>query len=122
MIGRGLTDRVRQALGLEPSKLFIRPQMPQDTGKGFTLAQKIVGRACGLEGVRPGTYCEPVMTTVGSQDTTGPMTRDELQELACLGFNADLVLQTFCHTSAYPKPADIKVHHELPDFLLPEAA
>lgn len=116
MIGRGLTDRVRQALGLEPSKLFIRPQMPQDTGKGFTLAQKIVGRACGLEGVRPGTYCEPVMTTVGSQDTTGPMTRDELQELACLGFNADLVLQTFCHTSAYPKPADIKVHHELPDF------
>lgn len=116
MIGRGLTDRARQALGLEPSKLFIRPKMPQDTGKGFTLAQKIVGRACGLEGVRPGTYCEPVMTTVGSQDTTGPMTRDELQELACLGFNADLVLQTFCHTSAYPKPADIKVHHELPDF------
>ncbi len=116
IIGRGLTDRARQVLGLAPSQLFIRPQMPQDTGRGFTLAQKIVGRACGLPGVRPGTYCEPIMTTVGSQDTTGPMTRDELKELACLGFNADLVLQTFCHTSAYPKPADIKVHKELPDF------
>ncbi len=116
IIGRGLTDRARQVLGLQPSELFIRPPVPQDTGRGFTLAQKIVGRACGLPGVRPGTYCEPLITTVGSQDTTGPMTRDELKELACLGFNADLVLQTFCHTAAYPKPADVKVHKELPDF------
>ncbi|MFN3361611.1 MAG: bifunctional aconitate hydratase 2/2-methylisocitrate dehydratase [Pseudanabaenaceae cyanobacterium] len=116
MIGRGLTDRAREVLGLPPSELFIRPRPPQDTGKGYTLAQKIVGRACGLPGVRPGTYCEPIITTVGSQDTTGPMTRDELKELACLGFNADLVLQTFCHTAAYPKPADIKIHKELPDF------
>ncbi|MCS6959508.1 MAG: bifunctional aconitate hydratase 2/2-methylisocitrate dehydratase [Pseudanabaenaceae cyanobacterium SKYGB_i_bin29] len=116
MIGRGLTDRAREVMGLPPSELFIRPRPPQDTGKGFTLAQKMVGRACGLPGVRPGTYCEPIITTVGSQDTTGPMTRDELKELACLGFNADLVLQTFCHTAAYPKPADIKVHKELPDF------
>ncbi|MFM7368465.1 MAG: aconitate hydratase B, partial [Sphaerospermopsis kisseleviana] len=108
LIGRTLTDKTRQALGLEPSKLFIRPQQPADTGKGFSLAQKMVGKACGLPGVRPGTSCEPIMTTVGSQDTTGPMTRDELKELACLGFSADLVMQSFCHTAAYPKPVDIK--------------
>ncbi|AFY50551.1 aconitase [Nostoc sp. PCC 7524] len=116
LIGRTLTDKTRQALGLEPSTLFIRPQQPEDTGKGYTLAQKMVGKACGLPGVRPGTSCEPIMTTVGSQDTTGPMTRDELKELACLGFSADLVMQSFCHTAAYPKPVDIKTHHELPDF------
>lgn len=116
LIGRTLTDKTRLALGLEPSTLFIRPQPPADTGKGYTLAQKMVGKACGLPGVRPGTSCEPIMTTVGSQDTTGPMTRDELKELACLGFSADFVLQTFCHTAAYPKPVDIKTHHELPDF------
>lgn len=117
LIGRTLTDKTRAALGLEPSPVFVRPQMPIDTGKGFTLAQKMVGQACGLPGVRPGTACEPVMTTVGSQDTTGPMTRDELKELACLGFSADLVMQSFCHTAAYPKPVDIKTHHELPDFM-----
>jgi aconitate hydratase 2 / 2-methylisocitrate dehydratase len=116
LIGRALTDKTRQALGLETSTLFVRPSIPEDTGKGFTLAQKIVGKACGLTGVRPGTSCEPHMTTVGSQDTTGPMTRDELKELACLGFSADLTLQTFCHTAAYPKPVDIKTHQELPDF------
>ncbi|WP_017654434.1 bifunctional aconitate hydratase 2/2-methylisocitrate dehydratase [Fortiea contorta] len=116
LIGRTLTDKTRQALGLAPSDVFIRPQPPQDTAKGYTLAQKMVGKACGLVGVRPGTACEPIITTVGSQDTTGPMTRDELKELACLGFSADLVLQTFCHTAAYPKPVDIKTHHELPDF------
>ncbi|WYL93760.1 MAG: bifunctional aconitate hydratase 2/2-methylisocitrate dehydratase [Gloeotrichia echinulata IR180] len=116
LIGRTLTDKTRQALGLPPSTLFIRPQPPADTGKGYTLAQKMVGKACGLPGVRPGTSCEPIMTTVGSQDTTGPMTRDELKELACLGFSADLVMQSFCHTAAYPKPVDIKTHHELPDF------
>jgi aconitate hydratase 2/2-methylisocitrate dehydratase len=116
LIGRSLTDKTRHALGLEPSPLFVRPKMPEDTGKGFTLAQKMVGKACGLPGVRPGTSCEPIMTTVGSQDTTGPMTRDELKELACLGFSADLTLQSFCHTAAYPKPVDIKTHHELPDF------
>ncbi|BCL37026.1 bifunctional aconitate hydratase 2/2-methylisocitrate dehydratase [Nostoc sp. MS1] len=116
LIGRTLTDKTRQALGLEPSTVFIRPQQPTDTGKGYTLAQKMVGKACGLPGVRPGTSCEPIMTTVGSQDTTGPMTRDELKELACLGFSADLVMQSFCHTAAYPKPVDIKTHHELPDF------
>ncbi|RCJ19984.1 aconitate hydratase B [Nostoc sp. ATCC 43529] len=116
LIGRTLTDKTRQALGLEPSTVFIRPQQPSDTGKGYTLAQKIVGKACGLPGVRPGTSCEPIMTTVGSQDTTGPMTRDELKELACLGFSADLVMQSFCHTAAYPKPVDIKTHHDLPDF------
>ncbi|BAY79852.1 aconitate hydratase 2 (plasmid) [Nostoc linckia NIES-25] len=116
LIGRTLTDKTRQALGLEPSTVFIRPQQPNDTGKGYTLAQKIVGKACGLPGVRPGTSCEPIMTTVGSQDTTGPMTRDELKELACLGFSADLVMQSFCHTVAYPKPVDIKTHHDLPDF------
>ncbi|MBF2007277.1 MAG: bifunctional aconitate hydratase 2/2-methylisocitrate dehydratase, partial [Chlorogloeopsis fritschii C42_A2020_084] len=116
LIGRTLTDKTRQALGLEASTVFIRPQQPADTSKGYTLAQKMVGKACGLPGVRPGTYCEPIMTTVGSQDTTGPMTRDELKELACLGFSADLVMQSFCHTAAYPKPVDIKTHHELPDF------
>jgi aconitate hydratase 2 / 2-methylisocitrate dehydratase len=116
LIGRSLTDKSRQALGLEPSPLFTRPTVPADTGKGFTLAQKMVGKACGVAGVRPGTSCEPHMTTVGSQDTTGPMTRDELKELACLGFSADLTLQTFCHTAAYPKPVDIKTHKNLPDF------
>jgi aconitate hydratase 2 / 2-methylisocitrate dehydratase len=117
LIGRTLTDKIRVAMGLAPSTLFIRPKAPVDTGKGFTLAQKMVGKACGLPGVRPGTSCEPIMTTVGSQDTTGPMTRDELKELACLGFSADLVMQSFCHTAAYPKPVDIKTHHELPDFI-----
>jgi len=117
LIGRTLTDKTRAALGLETSSRFVRPKMPADTGKGFTLAQKMVGKACGLPGVRPGTSCEPVMTTVGSQDTTGPMTRDELKELACLGFSADLVMQSFCHTAAYPKPMDIKTQKELPDFI-----
>jgi aconitate hydratase 2 / 2-methylisocitrate dehydratase len=120
IIGRGLTAKAREALGLPPSTLFRLPQAPTDTKKGFTLAQKIVGRACGMpdgQGVRPGTYCEPKMTSVGSQDTTGPMTRDELKDLACLGFSADLVMQSFCHTAAYPKPVDIKMHHELPDFI-----
>jgi aconitate hydratase 2/2-methylisocitrate dehydratase len=117
LIGRTLTDKTRTALGLEPTTLFTRPQAPADTGKGYTLAQKMVGKACGLPGVRPGMSCEPIQTTVGSQDTTGPMTRDELKELACLGFSADLVMQSFCHTAAYPKPVDIKTHHELPDFI-----
>ncbi|MDR3454432.1 MAG: bifunctional aconitate hydratase 2/2-methylisocitrate dehydratase [Rhodoferax sp.] len=120
IIGRGLTAKAREALGLPTSTLFRLPQNPQDTHKGFTLAQKIVGRACGLpegQGVRPGTYCEPRMTSVGSQDTTGPMTRDELKDLACLGFSADLVMQSFCHTAAYPKPVDVKMHHELPEFM-----
>nr|WP_290222222.1 bifunctional aconitate hydratase 2/2-methylisocitrate dehydratase [Trichocoleus desertorum] len=117
IIGRSLTDKTRTALGLEPSTIFVRPNAPVDTGKGYTLAQKMVGKACGLPGVRPGTSCEPLMTSVGSQDTTGPMTRDELKELACLGFSADLVMQSFCHTAAYPKPADIKTHHDLPDFI-----
>jgi len=116
MIGRALTDKVRTKLGLNPSDVFVRPGKPKDTGKGFSQAQKIVGRACGVPGVRPGTSCEPVMTTVGSQDTTGPMTRDEMKELACLGFSADLVMQSFCHTAAYPKPVDLKTHKELPDF------
>ncbi|MBE9035513.1 bifunctional aconitate hydratase 2/2-methylisocitrate dehydratase [aff. Roholtiella sp. LEGE 12411] len=116
LIGRTLTDKTRQAVGLEPSTVFIRPQQPADTGKGYTQAQKMVGKACGLSGVRPGTSCEPMMTTVGSQDTTGPMTRDELKELACLGFSADLVMQSFCHTAAYPKPVDIQTQQELPDF------
>ncbi|MEH2309115.1 bifunctional aconitate hydratase 2/2-methylisocitrate dehydratase [Nostoc sp.] len=116
LIGRTLTDKTRLALGLEHSTVFTRPQQAFDTGKGYTLAQKMVGKACGLPGVRPGTSCEPIITTVGSQDTTGPMTRDELKELACLGFSADLVIQSFCHTAAYPKPVDIKTHHELPDF------
>jgi len=117
IIGRGLTDRAREALGLPASDVFLRPVEPADTGKGFTQAQKMVGKACGVAGVRPGTYCEPRMTTVGSQDTTGAMTRDELKELACLGFSADLVMQSFCHTAAYPKPVDIKLQHELPDFM-----
>ncbi len=117
IIGRSLTDKTREALGLEPSTVFLRPEAPADTGKGYTLAQKMVGKACGIDGVRPGTYCEPRMTTVGSQDTTGAMTRDELKELACLGFSADLVMQSFCHTSAYPKPVDIKLQHTLPDFI-----
>lgn len=120
IIGRGLTAKAREALGLPASTLFRLPQNPADTGKGFTLAQKMVGRACGLpegKGVRPGTYCEPKMTSVGSQDTTGPMTRDELKDLACLGFSADLVMQSFCHTAAYPKPVDVKMHHELPEFM-----
>ena len=120
IIGRGLTAKAREALGLPPSTLFRLPQNPADTKKGFSLAQKMVGRACGLpegQGVRPGTYCEPKMTSVGSQDTTGPMTRDELKDLACLGFSADLVMQSFCHTAAYPKPVDVKMHHELPDFI-----
>ena len=116
LIGRALTDKTRAVLDLDVSEVFTRPSMPEDTGKGFTLAQKMVGKACGLPGVRPGTSCEPIMTTVGSQDTTGPMTRDELKELACLGFNADLTLQTFCHTAAYPKPVDIATHKDLPDF------
>jgi aconitate hydratase 2/2-methylisocitrate dehydratase len=120
IIGRGLTARARDALGLEPSTLFRTPVEPEDTGKGYTLAQKMVGKACGLEegkGIRPGTYCEPKMTTVGSQDTTGPMTRDELKDLACLGFSADLVMQSFCHTSAYPKLVDVNTHQTLPDFI-----
>jgi len=124
IIGRGLTAKAREALGLAPSTLFRLPHNPVDTHKGFTLAQKMVGRACGLpvvngqqQGVRAGTYCEPRMTSVGSQDTTGPMTRDELKDLACLGFSADLVMQSFCHTAAYPKPVDVKMHHELPDFI-----
>lgn len=118
IIGRGLTARAREALELEPSKLFRLPVEIQDTGKGYSLAQKMVGKACGVEGIRPGTYCEPKMTTVGSQDTTGPMTRDELKDLACLGFSADLTMQSFCHTAAYPKPVDIETHHTLPDFMM----
>ena len=117
MIGRALTDKVRAQLGLPASDQFIRPKAPIDTGKGYTMAQKMVGKACGLPGVRPGTSCEPLMTTVGSQDTTGPMTRDEMKELACLGFSADLVMQSFCHTAAYPKPVDLKTHAELPEFI-----
>jgi aconitate hydratase 2/2-methylisocitrate dehydratase len=117
IIGRGLTARAREALGLEPSTLFKAAAPVADTGKGYSLAQKMVGKACGVKGVRPGAYCEPKMTTVGSQDTTGPMTRDELKDLACLGFSADLVMQSFCHTAAYPKPVDITTHHTLPDFI-----
>ncbi|UAA39756.1 bifunctional aconitate hydratase 2/2-methylisocitrate dehydratase [Paraneptunicella aestuarii] len=118
IIGRGLTDKARTALGLGTSDLFRKPVQPEDSGKGFTLAQKMVGKACGVEGIRPGTYCEPKMTTVGSQDTTGPMTRDELKDLACLGFSADLTMQSFCHTAAYPKPVDIETQHTLPDFIM----
>ncbi len=118
IIGRGLTDRARKALGLPASTVFIRPTDEADSGKGYTLAQKMVGKACGVAGVRPNTYCEPHMTTVGSQDTTGPMTRDELKDLACLGFSADLVLQSFCHTAAYPKPVDVTMQHTLPDFIM----
>ena len=117
IIGRGLTDKARAELGLPHSDLFRKPEQPVDTNKGYTLAQKMVGKACGVAGVRPGTYCEPKMTTVGSQDTTGPMTRDELKDLACLGFSADLVMQSFCHTAAYPKPIDVTTHHTLPDFI-----
>jgi aconitate hydratase 2/2-methylisocitrate dehydratase len=117
IIGRGLTDRAREALGLEPSTVFNRPGAAEASSKGFTLAQKMVGKACGTIGIRPGEYCEPKMTTVGSQDTTGPMTRDELKDLACLGFSADLVMQSFCHTAAYPKPVDIDTQHTLPDFI-----
>ncbi|MDA8709292.1 bifunctional aconitate hydratase 2/2-methylisocitrate dehydratase [Gammaproteobacteria bacterium] len=118
IIGRQLTDKTREALGLEPTDIFTRPDAETSTDKGFTLAQKMVGKACGVKGIRPGTYCEPRMTTVGSQDTTGPMTRDELKELACLGFSADLVMQSFCHTAAYPKPVDIDTQHTLPDFIM----
>ena len=118
IIGRGLTDRARKALNLPASAIFLRPKDVTDSGKGYTLAQKIVGKACGVAGVRPDTYCEPHMTTVGSQDTTGPMTRDELKDLACLGFSADLVLQSFCHTAAYPKPVDVETQHTLPDFIM----
>ncbi|MCG3742555.1 bifunctional aconitate hydratase 2/2-methylisocitrate dehydratase [Vibrio cincinnatiensis] len=118
IIGRGLTDKARESLGLEPSTVFRRPSPVAESDKGFTLAQKMVGKACGVAGIRPGTYCEPKMTTVGSQDTTGPMTRDELKDLACLGFSADLVMQSFCHTSAYPKPVDVNTHHTLPDFIM----
>ena len=120
IIGRGLTNKAREYFKLPPSELFIQNIIPKDSKKGFTLAQKIVGRACGLpegSGIRPGTYCEPKVTTVGSQDTTGAMTRDELKKLACLGFNADLVMQSFCHTAAYPKPVDLKLQHELPSFM-----
>ena len=120
IIGRGLTAKAREALGLPATDLFRLPVQPADTGKGYSLAQKMVGRACGLpegQGMRPGTYCEPKMTSVGSQDTTGPMTRDELKDLACLGFSADLVMQSFCHTAAYPKPVDVKTHHTLPEFI-----
>ena len=118
IIGRQLTDKTRDALDLEPTDIFTRPDSEDASDKGYTLAQKMVGKACGVEGIRPGTYCEPRMTTVGSQDTTGPMTRDELKELACLGFSADLVMQSFCHTAAYPKPVDIETQHNLPDFIM----
>ena len=118
IIGRGLTQRAREHMGLPASDLFRQPVQPEDTGKGYTLAQKMVGKACGVDGIRPGTYCEPKMTTVGSQDTTGPMTRDELKDLACLGFSADLTMQSFCHTAAYPKPVDIDTQHTLPDFIM----
>lgn len=118
IIGRGLTARAREFLGLEATDLFRKPAEVIDTGKGFSLAQKMVGKACGVAGVRPGQYCEPSMTTVGSQDTTGPMTRDELKDLACLGFSADLTMQSFCHTAAYPKPIDIDTQHTLPDFIM----
>ncbi len=118
IIGRGLTTRARESLDLGSTDLFRVPVPAKDTGKGYTLAQKMVGRACGTDGIRPGTYCEPKMTTVGSQDTTGPMTRDELKDLACLGFSADLTMQSFCHTAAYPKPIDVGTHHTLPDFIM----
>ena len=117
IIGRSLTDRTRESLSQQGPTVFVRPESQKKTNKGFTLAQKMVGKACGVEGIRPGTYCEPRLSTVGSQDTTGPMTRDELKELACLGFSADLVMQSFCHTVAYPKPSDIETHHTLPDFI-----
>jgi aconitate hydratase 2/2-methylisocitrate dehydratase len=116
IIGKGLTAKAREALGMDAGDIFITPAIPEDNGKGFTLAQKMVGKACGIEGVKPGVYCEPVCATVGSQDTTGPMTRDEIKDLAALSFGADFVLQSFCHTAAYPKPADIKLQHTLPKF------
>jgi aconitate hydratase 2/2-methylisocitrate dehydratase len=116
IIGRGLTDKTRSELGLNVSDVFLRPVDPKNSSAGFTLAQKIVGKACGVKGIRPGTYCEPRMSTVGSQDTTGAMTRDELKELACLGFSADLVMQSFCHTAAYPKPIDLELQHTLPNW------
>ena len=118
IIGRGLTQRAREHMGLPPSEVFRHPTPPIQSDAGFTLAQKMVGKACGTDGIRPGTYCEPKMTTVGSQDTTGPMTRDELKDLACLGFSTDLVMQSFCHTAAYPKPVDIDTQHNLPDFIM----
>ena len=118
IIGRQLTDKSREALDLGTSDVFRRPSAEDESSKGFTLAQKMVGKACGVKGIRAGTYCEPRMSTVGSQDTTGPMTRDELKELACLGFSADLVMQSFCHTAAYPKPVDIETQHNLPDFIM----
>ena len=117
IIGRSLTDKTREFLNLNPSEVFVRPGDKDNYQEGFTLAQKMVGKACGVRGIRPGTYCEPIMTTVGSQDTTGPMTRDELKELACLGFTSDLVMQSFCHTAAYPKPVDIETQHTLPEFI-----
>jgi aconitate hydratase 2/2-methylisocitrate dehydratase len=117
IIGRGLTSKARSVLGMGSTDIFLTAEQPEDSGKGYTLAQKMVGKACGMEGVRPGMYCEPEMSTVGSQDTTGPMTRDEIKELAALGFNADLVMQSFCHTAAYPKPSDVEMHHTLPDFI-----
>ncbi len=117
IIGRGLTAKARESLGLDIQNIFEKPEQPKDSGVGYTQAQKIVGLACGMDGVRPGMYIEPITTTVGSQDTTGPMTRDEIKELAALGFNADLVLQTFCHTAAYPKPSDVQMQHTLPDFM-----
>ena len=117
IIGRSLTDRTREVLSQKSTTVFLRPKSQVKSDKGYTLAQKMVGRACGVDGIRPGTYCEPRLSTVGSQDTTGPMTRDELKELACLGFSADLVMQSFCHTAAYPKPSDIETHHTLPDFI-----
>ncbi|NKQ41382.1 MAG: bifunctional aconitate hydratase 2/2-methylisocitrate dehydratase [Sulfurovum sp.] len=116
IIGKGLTARAREALGMDAGDIFMTPSQPEDDGKGFTLAQKMIGKACGIEGVKPGVYCEPICTTVGSQDTTGPMTRDEIKELAALNFGADMVMQSFCHTAAYPKPADINLQHTLPDF------
>tara|TARA_E500000331_G_scaffold168168_1_gene162588 strand:+ start:5936 stop:8530 length:2595 start_codon:yes stop_codon:yes gene_type:complete len=117
IIGRGLTQRAREHMGLDTSTVFRAPVIGEESDEGYTLAQKMVGRACGVDGVRPGSYCEPKMTTVGSQDTTGPMTRDELKDLACLGFTSDLVMQSFCHTAAYPKPVDIDTQHTLPDFI-----
>ena len=118
IVGRGLTQRAREFLNLPPTEVFREPTVQDESQRGYTLAQKMVGKACGKNGVRPGTYCEPIMTTVGSQDTTGPMTRDELKDLACLGFSADLVMQSFCHTAAYPKPVDIETQHSLPDFIM----
>ncbi|MFA9374393.1 MAG: bifunctional aconitate hydratase 2/2-methylisocitrate dehydratase [Poseidonibacter sp.] len=117
IIGKGLTVKAREVLGMDATTAFVAPTQPADNGKGFTQAQKMVGRACGIEGVKPGMYVEPIATTVGSQDTTGPMTRDEIKELAALSFGADMVMQSFCHTAAYPKPADIKLRHTLPDFI-----